>query len=101
MEWTPASIEEVKQILQADLEGCDEEQLAVFEKYAVAPYSAPIIRYDNEETVVVVARKGNQVIYWEDVEEGFNVSKIDETGLILEHWCNQDELCGALNNWIE
>lgn len=53
------------------------------------------------ETVVVVARKGEEVIYWEDVEEGFNVSPIGEGRRILEHWCNQDELRHALNAWID
>jgi hypothetical protein len=28
------------------------------------------------ETVVVVARKGDQAIYYEDVEDGFNVSPV-------------------------
>ena len=53
------------------------------------------------ETVVVVARKGEEVIYWEDGEEGFNVSPIAQDGRILEHWCNQDELGHALNAWID
>jgi len=51
--------------------------------------------------VVVVARKGQEVIYWDDVEEGFNVSPISERGQILQHWCNQDELRHALNAWID
>jgi hypothetical protein len=53
------------------------------------------------ETVIVVARKGKEVIYWEDVEEGFNLSPVAEDGRILEHWCNQDELGLALNAWVE
>jgi hypothetical protein len=52
------------------------------------------------ESVVVVARRGNDVIYWEDVEDGFNISPVGPDGRILEHWCNQDELGVALNAWI-
>jgi hypothetical protein len=51
--------------------------------------------------VVVVARKANEVIYWEDVEEGFGVFALGPEGNILEHDCNQNSLGLALNNWIE
>lgn len=99
MEWKPASIKEVKEILQEDLPDCDPEQLAVFHAFALEPFAAPIVRNGQTESVIVVARRDNEVIYWEDVECGFNVSPIDENGTILEHWCNQDELRSALNRW--
>lgn len=101
MEWKPTSVVEVKSIVESDLANCDDEQLAIFRLHAVEPYVAPILRYGEMETVVVVARKGEEVIYWEDVEEGFNVSPIGEGRRILEHWCNQDELRHALNAWID
>jgi hypothetical protein len=101
MERKPASIEGVRNILQRDLADCDVEQQETFRRYTVEPYFAPIQRYGNLDSVVIVARKGNEAIYWEDVEEGFNVSPLAEDGRILEHWCNQDELCLALNTWIE
>jgi hypothetical protein len=100
-DWQPATIEEVQQIVVRDLKDCDAEQLAAFEKYRVEPFSAPIVRYGQTERVVVVARNGDQVIYYEDVEDGFNVSPISPDGRVLEHWCNQDELRFALNAWIE
>jgi len=92
--WKPTTIEEVKKIVQNDL-------AEVFERYGVHPYFASILRNGNLDTVVVVARKGNDVIYWEDVEEGFNLSPVAPDGRILEHWCNHDELRLALNSWIE
>jgi hypothetical protein len=49
---------------------------------------------------VVVARNGGEVVYWEDVEEGFNLSPIDNNGLIVEHSCNQDDLGIALRPWL-
>jgi hypothetical protein len=101
MEWKSASIEDVKQIVQDDLAECDGEQVAAFNRYAVKPYVAPILRYGEMESAVVVARKDNEVIYWEDVEEGFNISPVAADGRILEHWCNQDTLNIALNSWIE
>ena len=64
-------------------------------------YVAPILRYGQIENAVVVARRGDEVIYWEDVEEGFNLSPVSPDGQILEHWSNQDELRFALNAWID
>jgi hypothetical protein len=101
MEWQPATIEEVKAIAQSDLVECDGQQIAAFERYAIEPCLTPILRYGNLEQVVVVARRGNEVLYWEDVEEGFNISPVAKDGQILEHWCNQDELRFALNQWID
>jgi hypothetical protein len=98
--WKPATIEEVMVHVRNDLGICDSRQLETFRQYAVEPYAAPITRYGHHENVFVVARKDDEAIYWEDVEEGFNVSPIDGNGAIVEHWCNQDRLGNALNYWI-
>ncbi len=100
-EWKPATVEEVQAIVTHDLAKCDDEQRAAFNKYAVEPYLAPIRRYRALERVVVVARSGDEVIYWEDVEEGFNLSPVAADGQVMEHWCNQDQLGWALDAWIE
>jgi len=100
MEWNGASVECVKQMVRRDVVDLDDEQRAVFSRYAVEPYTAPITRYGRWESVVVVARRDQEVIYWEDVEEGFNVSPVDPSGAILEHGCNQDRLANALDYWI-
>lgn len=100
-DWQPATIKEVHEIVARGLSACDAEQLAAFNKYRLQPFSAPIVRYGQTESVVVVARNGDEVIYWEDVEDGFNVSPISPDGRVLEHWCNDDELRLALNAWIE
>ena len=101
MNWQPATIVAVKKIVEDDLQDCDDEQLAAFKKYAVEPYVAPIYRHQKMESAVVIARRQDEVIYWEDVEEGFNRSPVAPDGRILEHWSNQDELGLALNPWIE
>ena len=99
MDWKPATIEGVRRIVESDLANCNNEQAAAFKAYYVEPHFAPIVRYGKLEKVVVIARKENQVIYREDVEEGFGISVVGATGNILEHDCNQNSL--ALNNWIE
>jgi vacuolar-type H+-ATPase subunit E/Vma4 len=99
MDQHPEIIKTVEQILRDELRNCDHTQLETFARYSVEPYLAPILRYGKTEKVVVVARKANEVIYWEEVEEGFNVSLVGADGTILEHWCNQDDLALALSVW--
>jgi hypothetical protein len=101
MEWKPASAEDVREIVRRDLALCDAEQTAAFHRFAVEPYAANIDRYGRLESVIVVACRNNEVIYWEDVELGFNISPIDENGTILKHWCNEDELGRAVSHWVD
>lgn len=52
----------------------------------------------------VVALIGKLVIWYNDIEEGFNISKYNDYGTISEYWCNQDELyitIGSLWNIIK
>jgi hypothetical protein len=92
MEWKPATSEDVTKILQNDLARCDDCQIATFERYAVKPYSAPIFRYGRMESVIVVARNGDEVIYWEDVEEALTSPQLR----LMEEWLST----GAIRtNW--
>jgi hypothetical protein len=40
----------------------------------------------------VVGIVGQQVVWYNDIEGGFNISRYDAPGEIAEYWCNQDEL---------
>jgi hypothetical protein len=44
MRWEPSAIEALKKIVQKDLARCDHEQVAAFERYAVEPCRASILR---------------------------------------------------------
>lgn len=72
------SLKDVNEIILGDLARCDVEQCAAFRQCKVEPHYAPI-RRGSMDSVVVVARRESQVIYWEDVEEGFNVSPLTNT----------------------
>jgi hypothetical protein len=100
MTWQPASIQAVASIVERDLKGLVEQQLDVFRRFSVEPYRAPISRYGEIESVVVVARHGEKVIYWDDVEEGFDVAMIDDAGRIVPSSASQDPLAVAINRWI-
>jgi hypothetical protein len=40
----------------------------------------------------VIALMGREVIWYNDIEDGFNRSAYRKFGVIDEYWCNQDEL---------
>jgi hypothetical protein len=47
---------------------------------------------DPGEGFWVVAIVGRTVIWYNDIEEGFNRSRYAAFGTINDYWCNQDEL---------
>ncbi len=98
-QWVPITEEEMLKRLNEEWNDCSDKRKAIFEKYRVPLKKHPIERNGKTEHVFVVARKGNEVMYYEDVEEGFNISPISPDGKILEHGCNQDELKHALRHW--
>ncbi len=98
--WKPISKEELDKIIESDLKKCNSQQLAFWEKYSVNLRKAPIDRFNEIESVFVVAMKDNEAMYYEDIEEGFNISPLDNNGKILERGCNQNDLSVALNYWI-
>lgn len=93
------SIEAVKRIVQDDLKECNQEEREAYLRYSVAPYEADLMRYGRPDKVVVIAKNGNEVMYWQEVEEGFNVSPLGASGEVLHHYCNQDSLRQALLFW--
>ncbi len=48
----------------------------------------------------VVAIIGNSIIWYNDIEDGYNQSTYKKHGVINEYWCNQDELEFAVQNII-
>jgi hypothetical protein len=64
MTWKPATIEEVKAIVAEESRHFDAEQAAIYERCRVEPVLAKLFRYDQWESVVIVARNGDRVIYW-------------------------------------
>lgn len=94
--WQPASAADIDAIVEHALLRCAPEQRALFATHRVPFFQVPIRGYGKVERVYVVARFGERVLYFEDVEEGFAISSLDETGAIPERDCNQFDLGHAL-----
>lgn len=82
----------------SQLSGCAVEQQHFFKQCKVVPYLAKIERSGTVETVFVVARTGDIALYYEDVEEGFNISELGPDGSISNPTWNQWDLCHALRH---
>ena len=100
MSWVPITKNELEDIINQQLAECTPDLIAIFNEYRVPLVLAPIVRFKSIEGVFIVARKNNNVLYYEDIEEGFNFSPIDENGMIKERWCNQDSLRSAIHKWL-
>lgn len=98
-EWKPITKGELEALIEGQLSECSSNQKEIFNKYRIPLEEHKIVRYGKDEKVFVVALRGNDAMYFEDIEYGFNFSPLDEDGTITEHWCNQDELKYALSRW--
>ncbi|MUV12587.1 hypothetical protein [Noviluteimonas gilva] len=94
--WQPVTTAELAALLEAQLADCSLEQKQLFERIKVAPRLAPIDRSGNVEHVFVVAQVRDLALYYEDVEEGFNISPLGQGGEIASPGSEQWELRHAL-----
>lgn len=44
----------------------------------------------------VVGLIGCRAVWFNDIEDGFNISRYGKIGILAEYWCNQDELNHAV-----
>jgi hypothetical protein len=95
--WKPISESELEALLDRELSNCTAEQQDIFARYRVAPYKVSIHRLGNLEEVFVVAELPTGVVYYEDVEEGFELDHLGADGAIPEQGCNQYELRHVLS----
>jgi hypothetical protein len=96
--WSPISEAELTEVIERQLHGCTDEQREMFSRLRVSR-SAPIERFGAIENAWVVAENRGEVMYYEDVEEGFNISSLAADGSIASPGFEQWDLCQALLHW--
>lgn len=94
--WTPITLNELEEeIFRGELE-LQGEILNFWNLIKIEPRKWQEKEFGEEGGGFwVVAIFGNEIIYYNDIEDGFNVSPYDTYGDIKEYLCNQSEL-----NWI-
>jgi hypothetical protein len=86
---------ELDQIIQRELAACSDEQRAFFGVVAFQPTKWRQSPWGNESGGFwAVAVNEDRVLWYNEIEEGFNVSRFTSRGTIPdnEYWCNQDPL---------
>jgi hypothetical protein len=99
MAWSPLSRDELQSILRRELAECSDEQRVYFDGVAFEPAKWSQSPYGDEGGGFwAVAADDNRVLWFNDIEDGFNVSTYTDWGTIPvnQYWCNQDELKAAL-----
>ncbi|WP_035060713.1 hypothetical protein [Andreprevotia chitinilytica] len=101
MSWQPISESKIwDKIICAESE-MNPAQLRLWEVIKITPVKWQQSPYGNlGGGFWVVAILGQFVIWFNDIEDGFNVSSYEQYGFIKEYWCNQDELDLAVQSLL-
>jgi hypothetical protein len=95
--WRPISELELEELINSQLAECTPSQRELFSQIRVPLRPAPILRFGSTESVFVVALLGSTAVYYEDVEEGFNMSELALDGSILKPGFEQWKLRHVLH----
>ena len=99
MTWEPISGEALLELIAKDLAEATAEERSLFSGAALSPAKWQLSPWgDLGGGFWVVALMDDRVLWYNDIEDGFNVSRFVTHGTIptVEYWCNQDELRWAL-----
>jgi hypothetical protein len=99
--WHPISKDELLALI-ADPEIAGNAKLRLFweliriapEKWSLSPWG------DEGGGFWVVAVLGSECVYFNDIEEGFNLSPYEASGVIGEYYCDQAELRECLSSLL-
>ena len=89
--WRPTTLEEVERILADEMEELHPAHRSRFESIRVTPRKVPVTSLPGEHVYVVAEYEG-KVLYWSDVEEGWELEALNSSGGITERGCSQFEL---------
>ncbi len=99
MSWKPTTRAELEALLSKGLSEYDDvrsdwEAIRIDpSKWACPPFGEPGANF------WAVAIRGDQVLWFNDIEGGFNWSRFEEPGVIEEYWCNQTEFADVLQQY--
>ena len=96
MDWEPISLNEINNLIKTSVSVMDIEVLNFWNSIKITPKKWIENHYNSDDQFWVVAKTTNHIIYYNDIEEGFNISKINRPFQIEVTSAEQDELHFAL-----
>ncbi len=101
MAWRPLSEVDLRDKLNQAWDRMTPEQRRTWEAIRVPPEKWTLPPYgDQGGGFWVVGLIGQTVVWYNDIEEGFNRSRYEQYGAISDYYCNQDELEIAIQRII-
>ena len=101
MDWKPISEADLWDDINGAYERMSLQQRKVWEVVKIQPEKWQQEPWGNEgKGFWVVAIIGNSVIWFNDIEDGYNQSTYTKYGEFDDYWCNQDELEWAVQKII-
>jgi len=93
MEWKPISEADILEEINNAHERMLPEQRKLWNVIKITPEKWQEETYGNEGGGFwAIAIIGNTIVWYNDIEDGFNRSKYRKYGEIDGYWCNQDQL---------
>jgi hypothetical protein len=89
MNWESITKDELLEAIRQQCLELNAEELSFFNEIYVPLEKARILRYGNIEEVFIVAKLGELIVFFEDVEEGFEISELNDEGVITEYGASQ------------
>jgi hypothetical protein len=93
----PITITDLEHLVERELLTCTADQRAALVARRVPFYAVPIHRLGAVESVLVVAMFPQGLLYFDDVEEGFEFGNLGEDGAIPDQGCHQYALRHVLS----
>ncbi|RTQ86081.1 MULTISPECIES: hypothetical protein [Stenotrophomonas] len=98
--WQPITQEELATLISRQLQDCSPIQRAIFDSLRVPFRAVRLHRLGMIERVWVVAQLPDGLLYYEDVEEGFEVGTPGEDGVLPGRGCSQLALTHILERLV-
>ena len=96
--WMPITLSELQELIDLGVSKMTSEQINMWNEISVVPEKWQEISYGQEgDGFWVVAICEDEIIWYNDIEEGFNISKFSVIGKIDDYGAEQDELQWTMN----
>jgi len=97
-DWKPISLIDLKKEIESGVKLMSQGQLELWRKISIKPEKWIEEEFGKEVGGFwIVAISGNHLVWYNDIEEGFNISTFSTYGKIEEYWTEQDELQLTIN----
>ncbi|WP_154224301.1 hypothetical protein [Marinicella rhabdoformis] len=97
MKWKPITKAQLEKEVETQCALLSGQELACFTKIRVPYEPVKIDRWGKLESVFIVARKDEFIVFYEDIEDGFEIGKLNEFGIIVEYGANQFTIQHVVN----